>query len=152
MVNKMNFEQGEVIDISGTKVVYIQMKRTKYTAVDLKDPTHVYSCKGGKSTGEFRPDLVEIHFAAQQKKDVASAMKQAESFKYKALAIGQGITMKDGRVKFVIKHKRTKLLSMDLSGDVWDSHYGAITGVLDETIADQEKKIRDTFVIQKKIY
>ena len=41
---------------------------------------------------------------------------------------------------------------MDLSGDVWDSHYGAITGVIGETIADQEKTIRDTFTIQKKAY
>lgn len=148
----MGYAQGEVIDIKGTKVVYIAMKIKKYTAVDLNDATHVYSCKGGKSTGEFRHDLVEVYFANEQKKAIAKALKQAEDFKYKALEIGQMVIMKDGNLKFVLKHKRTKLLSMDLNGDVWDSHYGAIVEVPKGTIKDENLEINRKFNLAKEMY
>lgn len=145
----MNYTQGEVIDINGLKLVYIAMKRTKYTAIDLKDPTRSYSCKGGKSTGEFRPDIVQEYFKNEGLKAVKQATKDAESFKYKALAVGQKISMGDGKDRFVMKHKRTKLLSMDRNGDIWDSHYGAIKGLLDGTIYDESETLRNEFTAKK---
>jgi len=147
----MSFAQGEVILQGKVKVVYIQMNRTRYTAVDINDATKSYSCKGGKSTGEFRPDLVTEHFANQQVILTKKVAKEAVSFQYKALAIGKKITLKSGRVAFVLKHKRTKLLSMDLQGQVWDSHYGAIIGVPVGTIKNENLEVNRKFEVEKEL-
>lgn len=135
----MAFKQGEVIELDGIKVVYIKMNRTRYVAADLADPTKSYTCKGGKSTGQFRQDVLNTYFEHQKQIEIKKAVKQAEAGVHKALPVGQGVNLKHG-IGFILKHKRTKFLSMDLKGQVWDSHYGAIQSVSPRTVGSVDNE------------
>jgi hypothetical protein len=144
----MAFKQGEVIDVNGTKIVYIKMNRTRYVAADIADPTKSYTAKGGTSTGQFRPDVVEAYIDHLQKVENEKAFKQADATKYKMLAIGQAIETEKG-ISFVLKHKRTRLLHMDTSGVVWDSPYTNIKSSVDEhNIHDTTESLQGKFKME----